>query len=83
VSSLATGAATTVGVTVDVPVRPRESVDWYVTAVAVPVNAPEQAGVITGVFAPVHGVNVTVVPDTAYDPCPDTTRLVDEQLGYD
>jgi len=51
--------------------------------VAVPVNAPEQAGVITGVFAPVHGVNVTVVPDTAYDPCPATTRLVAVQLGYD
>jgi hypothetical protein len=77
-----TGAATTVGVIVEVAVRPSESVDWYVTAVAAPVNALVHAGLITGVFAAVHGVNVTFVPDTAYEPCPDTTTVVAVQPGY-
>jgi hypothetical protein len=32
------------------------------------VNAPEQAGVITGVFTPEQGVNVIVVPEIEYEP---------------
>ena len=64
-SADAVGKGTTVGVTVDDAIRPSESVDWYVAAVAVPVNRVVHAGVITGVFAPVHGVNVMFVPDTA------------------
>jgi hypothetical protein len=82
VSFTADGAGTTVGVIVEVAVRPRESLDWYVTADAVPVNAPVHAGDITGVFTPVHGVNVTVVLETEYDPSPDTTSDVAVQFGY-
>lgn len=78
----ATGAATTEGVIVDVPVRASESVDWYVTGDATPVNAPVHAGDITGAFTPVHGVNVTVALETEYDPSPDTTSDVAVQLGY-
>lgn len=77
------GTPATVGVIVELPVLPRESVDWYVTAVAVPVNDPVHDGDITGVPTPVQGVNDTVVPDTAYDPWPATTIDVAVQLGYD
>ena len=75
VSAVAVGGGTTVGVTVAVAVDPAESVIWYATGVAVPVNAPVQPAP-AGVFAAEHGVKTTLVPETVYVPSPDTVFVV-------
>ena len=78
-SLVATGAPITVGVIVDEPVLPAESVAEYCTAVAAPVNGPVQlmpVGVEGAPFAE-HGVNVTVpLAFAAYTPCPGTITCV-------
>lgn len=77
-SAVAVGAATTVGVTVDVALEPAESVIWYATGVAVPVNAPVQPAP-AGVFAAEHGVKITLEPESVYVPCPETVFEVSVQ----
>jgi hypothetical protein len=67
VSFTAVGTGTTVGVMVDVAVEPAESVIWYATGVAVPVNAPVQPAP-AGVFAAEHGVKTTFPPEIVYTP---------------
>jgi hypothetical protein len=85
VSGVKLGGATMVGVIVELPVCPRESVDWYVTGDATPVNAPVQP-MPEGSLLALHGWKDTDVPDTVYLPStpegPVTTRDVAVQLGY-
>lgn len=56
------------------------SVTWYVTGDAVPEKTPVHAGVITGLFTPLQGVNVTT-PEalTVYFPWPSTTKPDDAE----
>lgn len=62
VSGVAVGTPVTVGVYVEFDVCPVFVVTWYLTGVAVPVNAPVQLAP-AGVFAAEHGVNVTTPVD--------------------
>jgi hypothetical protein len=61
-SAVAVGGGTTVGVIVLVADEPDESVIWYDTDVAVPVNAPGHDA-LAGVFVAEHGVNTTLPAD--------------------